>query len=133
VSGGRNKIAEMRYGRQGGGWVDDAQPAAPPKAPKRDEDPRCTATTRLGDGEQGRCEKRYSDHSGDKCEFCGDNVEHHDTAGAADCMANRARLAAAKSDAGLELSGVERKVLRRVSDPDTLTSGGYVPRSTIVR
>lgn len=93
-------VAETVYGRRGGGWA-PAKPTAPPVPPKPVADRRC-----------GVCALALSEHTAGECRVCRAALEHHDQ-GDGDCWAGRARMAAARRSAGVELDDVDREALRR--------------------
>lgn len=93
--------AALVHGNRGGGWI-PPKSARPAAAPKQEADPTC-----------GVCGRRYSAHSGDLCPVCRHPVEHHDPAATAACWAGRARMAAARRAAGLDLNAVDVEALER--------------------
>lgn len=79
-------------------------------------DPRCKVRG---------CELTYSQHSGNICPACFVPIEHHDAASQKECWDNRARMAAARRAAGLELNAADVEALKKCPHPDTLTEHGY--------
>ena len=70
------------------------------------------------------CRRPADEHTA--CRACGRPEEHHDDLEA--CWANRARLAAAKVDAGYPANPVDAEALDRYPSPPSCFAAGPFPR-----
>lgn len=114
---------DVVYGRRGGRWADTDTAALGDEL--ADERRASGATWGRNDRPCTTCGALPDDHT--TCRACGLPEEHHDLD---ECWANRARMAAAKVDAGYLPNPVDAEALDRYPTPPSSFTDGPFPRST---
>ncbi len=116
---------DIVYGRRGGRWADTDTAAL---ADQLDAERKAAgATWGRNDRPCTVCGRTADDHT--RCRACGLPEEHHDDIEA--CWADRARMAAAKADAGRPLNPVDAEALDRCPNPPSSFTDDLFPRGSM--
>ena len=115
---------DIVYGRRGGRWADTNTAVL---GDQLDEERRRSGSSwGRNDRPCSICGRLPDDHP--TCRACGSPEEHHDLE---ECWANRARLAAAKVDAGYVPNPVDVEALDRYPDPPSGFADDPFPRGAL--